>query len=174
MSMTGHQSSHMQNDEWLTPPEIIKALGHFDLDPCSPIDRPWPTAQNHFTIEDDGLKQLWFDRVWCNPPYGSQTGIWLERLANHGNGTALIFARTETKMFFEQVWKRASAVLFLRGRLNFHYVDGSKSADNSGAPSVLVAYGNSDAAILKQSDLEGIFIDLSKTEIIANQLELEL
>ena len=24
------------NDEWLTPPYIIKELGEFDLDPCSP------------------------------------------------------------------------------------------------------------------------------------------
>jgi hypothetical protein len=37
-------------DEWLTPPEIIKSLGEFDLDPCSPINRPWDTAKNHYTI----------------------------------------------------------------------------------------------------------------------------
>jgi hypothetical protein len=29
----GHQSAKMINDEWITPPEIIKALGPFDL--CS-------------------------------------------------------------------------------------------------------------------------------------------
>ena len=26
--------------EWLTPPEVIAALGEFDLDPCAPINRP--------------------------------------------------------------------------------------------------------------------------------------
>ena len=33
------------NDEWLTPPYIIKELGEFDLDPCSPHPdkRPWDT-----------------------------------------------------------------------------------------------------------------------------------
>ena len=36
-------------DEWLTPPEITTDLGPFDLDPCSPIKRPWPTAENHYT-----------------------------------------------------------------------------------------------------------------------------
>jgi len=25
-----------RTDEWLTPPKIIKSLGEFDLDPCSP------------------------------------------------------------------------------------------------------------------------------------------
>ena len=37
------------NDEWLTPPDIIKALGEFDLDPSSPINRPWETAKKHYT-----------------------------------------------------------------------------------------------------------------------------
>lgn len=27
-------------DEWLTPPHILRALGDFDLDPCSPVNRP--------------------------------------------------------------------------------------------------------------------------------------
>lgn len=26
-------------DEWLTPPEIVWALGHFDHDPCAPDKR---------------------------------------------------------------------------------------------------------------------------------------
>ena len=33
----GHQSANMRTEEWLTPPEILKPLGEFDLDPCSPI-----------------------------------------------------------------------------------------------------------------------------------------
>lgn len=49
-------------DEWLTPPEITRALGSFDLDPCSPINRPWPTAEKHLTILDDGLSREWFGR----------------------------------------------------------------------------------------------------------------
>jgi hypothetical protein len=36
------------NDTWLTPPTIIQSLGEFDLDPCSPINRPWNTAKNHY------------------------------------------------------------------------------------------------------------------------------
>lgn len=36
MSLSSHQSARMKNDEWLTPPEIVRALGPFDLDPCSP------------------------------------------------------------------------------------------------------------------------------------------
>lgn len=131
-------------DEWLTPPAIIEALGPFDLDPCSPVARPWPTACEHLTVDDDGLTHPWLSSafVWCNPPYGPQTWEWLDRLAEHpAGGLALIFARTETNGFVGSVWKKASAVLFIEGRLHFHHVTGERAAANSGAPSVLVAYG---------------------------------
>lgn len=163
--MGGHQSAAMLNDEWLTPPEIIKALGgpsSFDLDPCAPVVRPWPTASKHYTIEDNGLLKPWLGRVWFNPPYGGPkvVGPWMRRMADHGVGTALTFARTETDLFFETVWKRATALLFLHGRLYFHYVDGRRAAANAGAPSVLIAYGAADATILKSCGIAGQFVQL--------------
>ncbi len=160
MGMGNHQSAKMMKDEWLTPPGILEALGKFDLDPCAPIDRLWETAKKHYTILDDGLNQGWQGRVWCNPPYGRETDKWLARLADHGNGIALIFARTETRMFFSQVWPKAQAVLFIEGRLYFHHVDGSRAAANAGAPSVLIAYGDTNAATLKSCGIAGQFIAL--------------
>jgi len=160
VAIGSHQSAKMDKDEWLTPPEILNALGDFDLDPCAPIVRPWDMAENHYTIHDLGLTRPWFGRVWCNPPYGSQTGIWLQRLADHGNGIALIFARTETEMFFSQIWKRADALLFIEGRLYFHHVDGSRAAANAGAPSVLVAYGMMNVDALANSGIKGKVIFL--------------
>lgn len=155
-----HQSHKMGKDEWLTPPTIVEALGEFDLDPCSPINRPWNTAKNHLDINDDGLSSEWYGRVWCNPPYGRYTGVWLNKLADHGKGIALIFARTETKMFFKEVWNKASGLLFLEGRLHFHHVTGEKAKANAGAPSVLIAYGEEEAEILKNSGIRGKFIKL--------------
>jgi hypothetical protein len=148
-------------DEWLTPPQIITNLGEFDLDPCSPINRPWPTAKNHYTIEDDGLSKEWVGRVWCNPPYGNQTTLWLKKCSEYGNAVALVFARTETKMFFDYIWDKADALYFIKGRLKFHHVDG-KQADAAGAPSVLVAYGenNVQSLIDYQNLIPGKFIDL--------------
>ena len=159
-SMGGHESPVMKTDVWLTPPEIIKALGAFDLDPCSPIDRPWDTAKRHFNIHDDGLEQEWFGRVWCNPPYGLQATTWLKKLADHGNGIALIFARTETKMFFSQVWNRACAVFFFEGRLCFYNVKGERAKANAGAPSCLIAYGENNVDALEKSGLQGKLIKL--------------
>lgn len=159
MSMGGHQSALMGKDEWLTPPEILGALGPFDIDPCAPIARPWDTAAKHYTIADNGLLQRWEGRVWCNPPYGMEAAQWLARCAHHGNAIALIFARTETAMFFCYVWECADAVLFLRGRLHFHHVTGERAIANAGAPSCLVAYGKHNAEALRASGLQGFFVD---------------
>ena len=163
--MGSHQSAAMLKDEWLTPPAIIDALGgaySFDLDPCAPVKRPWPTARVHYTIVDNGLMRPWNGRLWFNPPYGGPpiVGPWMRRMAEHGYGTALIFARTETDLFFETVWKKATALLFIRGRIYFHHVDGTRAAANSGAPSVLVAYGESDAEVLNRCGIAGHFVRL--------------
>jgi hypothetical protein len=142
------------NDEWLTPPEIIQALGPFDLDPCAPKKRPWPTAATHYTVEDNGLLKPWFGRVWLNPPYGRGIERWLARAVEHKNVTALIFARTETEAFFRYVWPHATAVCFLRGRLRFCSVDG-KRGGHAGAPSVLVAFDDVNGGTLEAAARTG-------------------
>lgn len=163
--MGSHQSSRMINDEWITPPEFIRCLGLFDLDPCAAIKRPWSMARHHYTKDDDGLEQNWSGCVWCNPPYGKNTEQWLKKLGDHGNGIALIFARTETKMFFSQVWNRAHAVLFIEGRISFYDVLGEKAHANAGAPSVLIAYGEACARRLKNCSVPGKYIQLRKVGV---------
>lgn len=157
MSIGGHQSPVNKTDVWLTPPYIIEALGPFDLDPCWTAS-PLRTAKS--CCSKGGLALEWEGRVWLNPPYGRPKIItpWLQKMAKHNHGTALIFARTETDMFFEYVWTKASALLFLRGRLHFHHADGTRAKANAGAPSVLVAYGDEDAKKLVNSGLKGYFI----------------
>ncbi len=158
--MGGHHSSTSLKDEWITPLWILRALGEFDLDPCSAIGQPWPTAKRHLTIEDDGLSKVWEGRVWLNPPYGSKMGLWLDRLARHGNGIALLFARTETAFFFRYIWEVASALLFIRGRITFFNVEGNAAEGTAGAPSVLVAYGEENAECLRLSGINGKWIQL--------------
>ena len=161
MSMSGHQSARMGTATWLTPPEWIKALGPFDLDPCCPPDMPWPTAWNMFVDgHTDGLAEPWgHGRVWLNPPFGQQAAIWLRKMAQHNHGIALIPARTETAMFYESVWPKAEAVCFVKGRPHFHYADGTRAPFNSGAPIALVAYGSLSAQKLIEAGL-GITLPL--------------
>ena len=136
-----HTRSIDTTDSWITPRWLIDRVGPFDLDPCACDPQPWPCAVESWT--ENGLLRPWRGIVWCNPPYGRAMAAWLNRLALYGNGIALVFARTETAAFFGHVWPFASALLFLRGRLTFHYPDGSapRNGANSGGPNVLIGYG---------------------------------
>ena len=117
-----HQSSNMGKDEWITPPELIEKFPVFDLDPCSPVNPPWKTANKTYNIHDNGLIKPWEGRIWLNPPYGKDLIKWMRRMKGHNNGIALIFARTETKTFFETVWDDATGILFVKGRITFYNI----------------------------------------------------
>jgi hypothetical protein len=151
----------MSTDVWLTPPYILQALGGphaFDLDPCACENRPWDTAKHHLTWREDGLRRPWAGRPWVNPPY-SNWARWIGKLIAHGRGTALIFAKTETKAFTE-IFDSASGLLFIEGRLRFHNPDGRPGEHRAQHPSVLCAWGLEDADILATSGLSGRFVPL--------------
>jgi hypothetical protein len=146
MTLGSHQSARSQATVYITPKWIIDALGGaegFDLDVCDATVRPWPCAQHNFTEIDNGLEREWFGFTWCNPPFDSDVvGVWVERMARHGNGILLVHVRSETA-WFEVIWQHATAILFLADRLFFHLPDGSRCPHNSGAPACLVAFGAS-------------------------------
>lgn len=168
----GHHSAAAISTTWLTPQPILDAVGgwrSFDLDPCAaPDPRPWPTARRmNAEADGDGLAIQWTGRIWLNGPYGAELTAWLDKLARHDHGTALMFARTETEMFHRHVWERASGLLFLEGRLFFHYADGTRAKANAGAPSVLAAYGQEDMDRLAACDLAGAFVPLRFARFVA-------
>lgn len=152
--------------EWCTPPEIIEALGPFDLDPCACKSLPWRTARREWST--NGLRGKWPPKatVWLNPPYGhGASRQWMQRVAEHGNGIALVASRTEVDDWFVPfVWESATAILFLYGRLYYHRPDGPRAKGNAGHGSVLVAYGDEMAERLRLSDLRGRLVWLNKTE----------
>jgi len=139
--------------EWYTPPEIFEALGlEFDLDPASPSPEkvPWIPAAVHWTQYTNGLWHEWEGRVWLNPPYGSQLPEFMRRLVVHGNGMALVYARTETQWWQDSAPK-ADLVCFLRDRVAFIRDDGYQSRSQMG--SALLAYGAECAAALASANL---------------------
>ena len=145
---------------WLTPPEILAALGPFDLDPCAaPSPRPWPTAARHIELPECGLAAEWSGRVWLNPPFADEKWPWMEHMAQHGNGIALLLACTETIGFHRWVWPVADALMFLKARPHFHHTDGRRAIGNSGGPICLIAYGDQNAEALRTSGLPGAFVN---------------
>jgi DNA N-6-adenine-methyltransferase (Dam) len=150
MSLGSHQKTVGTSQVHLTPRWIIDALGPFDLDPCAAAPRPWDCATRNITEADDGLRQPWTGRVFLNPPFDRYVvARWIQRLAEHGHGTALLHARTETE-WFRVCWRFGSAILFMAKRVAFARPDGSTQPANSGAPPVLVAFGNYDAERIRQ------------------------
>ena len=82
--MKHHCTPEGKTNDWITPTYIMKQLGKFDFDPC-----PYPKP------EWDGLSLEWSGRIWCNPPFSrSQRELWMQKMAEHGNGIMLIPAAT--------------------------------------------------------------------------------
>lgn len=153
MTLGSHQKTIGASQSWITPKWIIDALGPFDLDPCQADPQPWPCAARGLTA--GGLEAPWEGRVWLNPPFHRyEVGRWLERMADHCHGTALIHARTEADWFLP-IWRCAGAILFLATRIHFHYPDGRRAAANSGAPACLAAFGKQDFDKLRAAGIGG-------------------
>lgn len=129
--MAVHFSS--ETPEHYTPRAVIDAviecMGGIDLDPCSNShELPNIPAGEHFTADDDGLRQIWRGRVYMNPPYGREIIDWVDKLvASHESGDvteaiALVPARTDT-----QWWQRLRdyPVCLVVGRFKFGEADNS-------------------------------------------------
>jgi hypothetical protein len=104
------------------------------------------------------MQEPWVGRIWLNPPYGTSTRRWIERLAKHNRGTLLIFARVETDYWKRWIWPYAQLVCFIYGRLKFYFPDGSRACGDAGGPSALVAFGAEDARILEKSEIDGAYV----------------
>lgn len=154
MTLGSHQRTVGKSQTHLTPRWIIDALGPFNLDPCAaPSPRPWHCAQVNF--EAEGLDRDWFGRVWLNPPFDRyEVGKWVRKISDHGNGIALLHARTEAA-WFEPLWETASAILFLGDRIKFCLPDGTEQRANSGAPVVLAAWGEDNKQALIKAGFDG-------------------
>ena len=161
-----HEDRHNKNIDWYTPSWIFERLGLvFDLDPCQP-ETPisWIPALKTFHLKEDGLSQPWHGLIWCNPPYGRHIPAWLNRMHNHRNGVALVFARTDCAWFHDYV-AESDAILFLRKRIKFVDALGVTSGTGAGSGSMLVAWGDVAVAALERvSDLGYLLFTHQSTE----------
>jgi phage N-6-adenine-methyltransferase len=114
-------------------------FGGFTLDPCATVENA--KCPNFYTQEQDGLRQRWTGRVWCNPPYGRTIGLWLEKARQSVRAgdaelvVCLVPARVDTRW-----WNNFCADTefeFLRGRLRF---GGAKNS--APFPSAVVVFRN--------------------------------
>jgi hypothetical protein len=141
------------SDEWYTPPQLVRRLGAFDLDP-SAAPPPHPRhAKTNWTKKDGGLDRQWFGRVWLNPPY-SEVAVWLEKLIAHGDGIALVNAWTERE-WFRRAASRSALVLFPTGRIGFWRKD-IQAVESGCIGSALIAFGATNATALRELGCPGV------------------
>lgn len=153
-------ATKIQTVDWWTPPEVFEKLDlEFDLDVSAPEGGvPWLPAKKYFTKKDDGLEQDWGENlVWMNPPYGISTGSWLDKFVGHGNGIALVFARTDTRWFHNYALK-ADALCFTKGRLKFINPDRTDTSTPA-VGSLFIAIGTTSYYALQKANL-GWFVKL--------------
>ena len=129
--------------EWETPPELFSALNdefHFTVDAASTDENA--LCEKHWTKETDGLKQDWSkETVWCNPPYGRETGKWVRKASEEAEKGAtvvmLIPCRPDVSYFHDYILGKAE-IRFLRSRLRFNR--GGVLSDRAPFPSMIVIY----------------------------------
>jgi len=155
--MSSFQSrSGSTRDDWQTPMGIIEALGPFDLDVAANCEVPNRCARRGLTLEDDGLTASWGCAfVWCNPPYGGAAKLWLARMADHGNGIALVPPRMGAKWFQDIVLDTADTLLFMRGRVSFINAATGLPAGGNNADSVLIGWGETASVRLTSCAIKG-------------------
>lgn len=159
---TSYERAATKTDEWYTPPSIFTKLGHFDLDPCAACEPLWKIAYTNYTALDDGLSKPWFGRVWLNPPYSRPLlERFVEKMADHGNGIALLFNRCDCKLFQDVIFRKADGILFIKGRVKFHSDDGAQKGP-AGSGSVLIAFGKENADKLQISGVLGHYFPITK------------
>jgi hypothetical protein len=156
MTLGSHQRCVGKSQVHLTPRWVIGDLGPFDLDPCAAHPRPWDCARVNYT--EHGLSRAWNGMVWLNPPFNRyEVGEWIQCLADHGNGIALVHARTEAA-WFRPIWRHADLIFFRSSRIKFCRPDGTEQPANSGAPPVFAAFGAEAARRLEDTTMHGAFV----------------
>ena len=98
-------------------------------------------CKKYYTPEINGLEQDWLGNCWMNPPYGREQILWIEKAyleskKFNSNILCLIPARPDTKVWHDIIFKNASAICFIKGRLKF-----GNSNNAAPFPSALVLFG---------------------------------
>jgi hypothetical protein len=111
-------------------------------------------AKRIYAEADDDLRQPWHGLVFMNPPFDGRRGhvTWLCKFFAHGNGIALVAARTSADWFHEVVVPAAPLFWFPNGKTKFVRPDGSVGKE-PGTGIVLLGMGEVACTALRRSKL---------------------
>ncbi len=143
------------SDDFLTPPDLVKAMGEFDLDPCASHRQQTHLARWQYRFpEDNGLLLPWSGSVFVNPPF-SELRTWVERFVLHANGVLLAPARVEVSWFWD-LWRYSDAIFFTKGPVKYLCPEGKAPPRFFGG--AFCAMGQQNAQRLYQIPLKGVMV----------------
>lgn len=143
------------SDDFLTPPELVAAMGEFDLDPCTSKRQERPLARKTYCFpDDDGLFMPWVGRVFVNPPF-SELPKWINRFVLHGNGVMLVPARIEVGWFWT-LWEHCDGIFFTKGPVKYLCPAGKAPPGFFGG--AFCAVGRKNVEALCKIPLKGILV----------------
>ena len=129
-----------QTVEWETPQDLFDQLDnefHFTIDVASTDENA--KCVNHYTKEQNALKQTWGGTVWCNPPYGTEIFAFVKKASESKCTTVMLLpARTDTRWFHDYIYGKAE-IRFIRGRLKF-----GNAVNSAPFPSMIVIFRNEE------------------------------
>lgn len=128
--------NHNGTVEYFTPKEIVDAArrvfgGTIDLDPAScALANETVKAEKFFSIDDDGLSQMWHGNIWLNPPYTNKPPftppypnspllqfVYKLLASDFTAAIVLVDAATDTK-WFKDLAAACAGIVFTAGRVN--------------------------------------------------------
>ena len=111
-------------DECYTPKWLFDTLGlEFDLDVASSNHPLVNVPTKHkYTIDDDGLSQPWFGRIWMNPPFSKVTP-WIDKWLEHGNGLCLVPLSSNGR-WVNKLWDSDAGCCYLPPNMAFQGASG--------------------------------------------------
>jgi phage N-6-adenine-methyltransferase len=121
-----NSNGHIQKDLWRTPSKIYNPLHEefkFTLDPCCLPESA--LCDKYYTPKENGLIQSWSGEVaFCNPPYSrGNIDKWVEKFYRESREGALVVSllpvSSSSNWWHKWVWKKASDLRFIKGRIRF-------------------------------------------------------
>lgn len=168
--MSAGRKNNSPTKHWNTPPKIISAVKKFwndeiALDPCS-NEHSLVGAKKEHILPVDGLKELWAEKTFVNPPYGrnpeNKTSLldWTNKAINSPPEIIMLIPVATNTRHFYKIFETAQSICFLKdSRLKF-CIEGRE--DKKGAPMAccLVYWG------LKKEKFKETFEELGKVVLL--------
>lgn len=159
----------LDRDSYSTPEYILElvreVMGGIDLDPATnPAAQELVQAEVFYTLEDDGLEQPWFGRVWLNPPYSQPAcRLFTEKVVafyqNDEIEQAIVLVNTASgAKWWQHIARHCWALAFPDHRIQFWHPQG-ESADRNRYDQTLFYFGDQVEAfceVMRSADMLAI------------------